>query len=101
MSHVKDLPVWTWQQNAACAEQPDLPWLSDHTDVSEWQAATMQAVCRECPVLANCRAAVAELDVTGGWWAGQDQSRRRQISDRRRRRRRAVEQHALPLRRGA
>lgn len=61
-----------WTAAAACARRTDLPWTRDAADVTPWQAETMRVVCRACPVLLDCLAAVDELDVTGGWWAGAD-----------------------------
>jgi len=61
-----------WTRSAACAARPDLPWLADTTDVTAWDAETMRTVCDSCPVLLDCLAAVDELGVTGGWWAGRD-----------------------------
>ncbi|WP_286958652.1 hypothetical protein [Arsenicicoccus sp. UBA7492] len=62
----------TWMRGAACAARPELPWLTDTTNLSAWDAETMRTVCDSCPVLLDCLAAVDDLDVTGGWWAGQD-----------------------------
>ena len=62
----------SWMDRAACANRPDLPWTLDAADVTPWQAASMRAVCDACPVLFDCLAAVDDLDVTGGWWAGND-----------------------------
>ena len=61
-----------WMARAACAGRLDLPWTLDAVDVTPWQAATMQAICDGCPALFDCLAAVDDLDVTGGWWAGSD-----------------------------
>lgn len=61
-----------WAARAACAGRLDLPWTTDAADVTPWQAVTMRAVCAGCPVLLDCLAAVDDLDVTGGWWAGRD-----------------------------
>ena len=61
-----------WTASAACARRTDLPWTRDAADVTPWQAETMRVLCRACPVLLDCLAAVDELDVTGGWWAGAD-----------------------------
>lgn len=61
-----------WTASAACAARTDLPWTTDAADVTAWQAETMRVVCRFCPALLDCLAAVDELDVTGGWWAGAD-----------------------------
>lgn len=62
----------SWESSAACADRLDLPWTHDRADVTAWQALAMTAICDACPVLAACTAAVAALDVTGGWWAGTD-----------------------------
>lgn len=61
-----------WTGRAACARRLDLPWTTDAADVTPWQAETMRAVCSGCPVLFDCLAAVEDLAVTGGWWAGHD-----------------------------
>lgn len=61
-----------WSASASCAGRLDLPWTTDAADVTAWQAETMRVVCRMCPVVLDCLAAVDELDVTGGWWAGVD-----------------------------
>lgn len=61
-----------WQASAACASRLDLPWTTDRADLTAWQAASMTAICDACPVLAACTSAVADLDITGGWWAGTD-----------------------------
>lgn len=61
-----------WSGRAACADRLDLPWTTDAADVTAWQAATMRAICADCPALFDCLAAVDDLDVTGGWWAGTD-----------------------------
>ncbi|MDO5699722.1 MAG: WhiB family transcriptional regulator [Dermatophilus congolensis] len=61
-----------WTARAACAGRLDLPWTTDAADVTLWQAATMRAICADCPVLFDCLNAVDDLDVTGGWWAGHD-----------------------------
>lgn len=61
-----------WTARAACASRLDLPWTLDAADVTPWQAATMRAICADCPALFDCLAAVDDLDVTGGWWAGAD-----------------------------
>lgn len=61
-----------WTARAACASRLDLPWTLDAAAVTPWQAATMRAVCGDCPVLFDCLAAVDDLAVTGGWWAGAD-----------------------------
>lgn len=61
-----------WESSAACADRLDLPWTSDRADLTDWQAASMTAVCQACPALLDCLAAVDTLGVTGGWWAGTD-----------------------------
>lgn len=61
-----------WAASAACAGRLDLPWTRDTADLTAWQAETMRATCAACPVLLDCLAAVDDLDVTGGWWAGRD-----------------------------
>lgn len=70
-----------WIARAACATRLDLPWTRDESDVSAWQALSMQLVCGACPVLAECLAAVEGLDVTGGWWAGQDRDPHQETPD--------------------
>lgn len=62
----------TWTTRAACADRLDLPWTTDTADVTPWQALTMRAVCDSCPVALDCLAAVDDLGVTGGFWAGAD-----------------------------
>ncbi|WP_409483038.1 hypothetical protein [Arsenicicoccus dermatophilus] len=62
----------SWQTRAACASRTDLPWLTDAADLDRWAVLTMRAVCDACTVLLDCLAVVDDLDVTGGWWAGQD-----------------------------
>ncbi|WP_407568258.1 hypothetical protein QK900_03595 [Arsenicicoccus dermatophilus] len=61
-----------WTSRAACAGRLDLPWTRDLADVSAWDAESMRATCAACPVVLDCVAAVDDLDVTGGWWAGRD-----------------------------
>lgn len=61
-----------WESRAACSLRRDLPWTTDATSVTDRQGAAMRQVCASCPVLLDCLAAVDELDVTGGWWAGAD-----------------------------
>lgn len=62
----------SWTSRAACANRPDLPWTRDMADLHPLHAATMRAVCDGCPVVFDCLAAVDDLDVTGGFWAGAD-----------------------------
>ena len=69
-----------WMARAACAGRLDLPWTLDAADVTPWQAATMQAICDGCPALFDCLAAVDDLDVTGGWWAGADRDPRADLA---------------------
>ncbi|MCG7321620.1 hypothetical protein [Arsenicicoccus bolidensis] len=62
----------TWIEAGACAHRLDLPWTTDLADVTAWDAEAMRSTCAACPVLLDCLAAVDDLDVTGGWWAGHD-----------------------------
>lgn len=62
----------TWTERAACADRLDLPWTHDAADVHPLHALTMAHICQACPVVLDCLAAVDDLDVTGGFWAGQD-----------------------------
>lgn len=62
----------TWTHPPACASRLELPWLTDVADVTPEQVDAMRAVCHACPALFECLAAVDDLDVTGGWWAGAD-----------------------------
>ncbi len=69
-----------WMARAACASRLDLPWTLYAAEVTPWQAVTMRAICTDCPVLFDCLAAVDDLDVTGGWWAGADRDPRADVS---------------------
>ncbi|MGL5930191.1 MAG: WhiB family transcriptional regulator [Dermatophilaceae bacterium] len=61
-----------WQTLGSCTARTDLPWTTDTTDISPWDADTMRTVCSSCPVRAACDTYATEHDVTGGWWAGRD-----------------------------
>ena len=63
-----------WMARAACVARPDLPWTTDTHCVPGVVVAMMADTCRACPVLASCRDTVSDLDVTGGFWAGQDRA---------------------------
>lgn len=64
----------SWTADAACASRTELPWLMDRADIDDWDKLRMRTVCDTCPVLLDCLAAVDDLDVTGGWWAGHDRA---------------------------
>ncbi|MGL4744715.1 MAG: WhiB family transcriptional regulator [Dermatophilaceae bacterium] len=61
-----------WQALGSCGARVDLPWTTDTTDVSVWDAEAMRTVCESCPVRAACDTWATDHDVTGGWWAGKD-----------------------------
>lgn len=61
-----------WMRQAACAGRPELPWTTDTVDVHPLTQLSMSLVCRDCAVRVECVAAVDDLGITGGWWAGAD-----------------------------
>lgn len=61
-----------WTSQAACADRLDLPWTQDMAELHPLHTLTMAGICQGCPVLLDCLAAVDDLDITGGFWAGRD-----------------------------
>lgn len=54
-----------WQRDAACKEHPDLSWFPEHGETFRRQ----QAICSQCLVQAECRAAAFEGGEVGIWGA--------------------------------
>lgn len=59
-----------WVDQAACADRPDLPWITDAEQIARADQDAMQAVCARCPVLTRCRDAADRLHASAGYWAG-------------------------------
>jgi len=65
-------PDAAWMVDAACADRPELRWITDTADLVDGEADVMAAVCATCPVRAACLAYVRASGVAGGTWAGRD-----------------------------
>lgn len=59
-----------WQSLGSCGARTDLPWIAEPADIGPWDAESMRAVCRTCPVLADCTSYVETSGVCAGWWGG-------------------------------
>ena len=60
-----------WRDDALCAHSdhaPKFTTLNDRTD--RVSLARAQAVCRRCPVIAECHMFAMQHKVTAGVWAG-------------------------------
>jgi hypothetical protein len=60
-----------WMRLAVCQAFPELPWLSDHDQVTDVDRLRMVAACRSCGAFERCSAFVTRDSITGGFWAGE------------------------------
>lgn len=85
------VPGLGWMREAACHDEPGLPWIGPPHD--DWSlltdpitdSARMRQICDRCPVRTACEAFVEEADVTAGFWAGRWRRDRRDMPRRGRR----------------
>lgn len=66
----RTLGAVAWQALGACGTRTELPWTAEPDQVGPWDAESMRALCKDCPVLADCAAYVEDTAVCAGWWAG-------------------------------
>ena len=85
--------VWDWQLLGACRGMNSEFFF--HADAERGRArdgreARAKAICRTCPVIAQCRDHALTVQETYGIWGGLGENERRDIIARRRQRARAV-----------
>lgn len=79
--------AWEWQLRAACRELPNLMFFVLGNERGAKRAekqARAKAVCRGCPVVAECRHHALTTPERFGVWGGMDEDERRQALHRRR-----------------
>ena len=60
----------SWMSQGGCVQSADLPWTADPQDTTAREVRVMHAVCRGCPVGAECAGYAKQQKVTAGFWAG-------------------------------
>ncbi|MFH8409183.1 WhiB family transcriptional regulator [Streptomyces sp. NPDC018019] len=76
-----------WWERAACLEEdPELFFPVGVTGPAAQQQADAKAVCRQCPVTAECLDWALETGQNHGIWGGTDEVERRTLSAVRKRR---------------
>jgi WhiB family redox-sensing transcriptional regulator len=77
-----------WRHQAACVdEDPELFFPVGTTGPAVAQAERAKAVCRVCPVAADCLDWALETSQDAGIWGGLDEEERRRLRRARQRRR--------------
>src|SRR5829696_205053 len=66
----RTLGAVAWQSLGSCGARTDLPWIAEPEQIGPWEAESMRAFCKGCPVLADCAAYVEQAQPSAGWWAG-------------------------------
>ena len=78
---------WEWQLRAACRDLPNRMFFMMGNERGAKRAEKQEAakaVCRRCPVLAECRHHALTAPERFGVWGGMDEDERRQALQRRR-----------------
>ena len=79
-----------WQERGACiGEDPELFFPVGNTGPAVLQIAEAKAVCRTCPVMAECLRYALEYGEDHGVWGGHSEDERKAIKRRNSRKRRA------------
>jgi WhiB family redox-sensing transcriptional regulator len=76
---------WNWQQDAACRGTDGtffFPPDRERESARTKRVARAKAVCRECPVIADCRAYALQVGEPFGVWGGLSEEERPQSADR-------------------
>lgn len=81
------MPMENWRMHAACREEdPDLFFPIGSTGPALVQTEDAKAVCRSCPVRAECLRWALENGQDAGVWGGLGETERRALKRRSRRR---------------
>ncbi|MFI6648215.1 WhiB family transcriptional regulator [Streptomyces sp. NPDC050529] len=81
------MPTENWRMHAACREEdPDLFFPIGSTGPALVQTEDAKAVCRSCPVQAECLRWALENGQDAGVWGGLGETERRALKRRSRRR---------------
>ena len=76
---------WNWQQDAACRGTDGtffFPPERERETARVKRVARAKAVCRECPVMTDCRAYALQVGEPFGVWGGLSEEERPQPADR-------------------
>ena len=75
---------WNWQQDAAC-RGTDAAWFfppeRERESARTKRIARAKTVCRQCPVIADCRAYALKVGEPFGVWGGLSEDERPQAAD--------------------
>jgi WhiB family redox-sensing transcriptional regulator len=66
-----------WTRDALCHARPDLDWFAS----SPSKVAEAVAVCKQCPVMTECRACAIANRVEYGIWGGTTPTERRTVRE--------------------
>lgn len=76
-------PAGDWRHNASCRdEDPELHFPTGTSGPALVQIGVAKAVCRRCPVVADCLAWALDNGVDSGIWGGRTEQERRALKRR-------------------